>query len=90
MKPKHRPSGPAQPQRELLKAREEKVVLDANLNKTQVVSVGAAGPASKQPGFYCKACDCVVKDSTNYLDHINGKKRKDSIWQNATVFRANQ
>jgi hypothetical protein len=63
------------PQRELLKAREEKVVLDANLNKTQVVSVGAAGPASKQPGFYCKTCDCVIKDSANYLDHINGKKR---------------
>jgi U4/U6.U5 tri-snRNP component SNU23 len=78
LKPKfHRSSTSAQPQRELLKARDEKIVLDANLNKTQVVSVGAAGPASKQPGFYCKACDCVVKDSTNYLDHINGKKRKE-------------
>jgi U4/U6.U5 tri-snRNP component SNU23 len=76
LKPKYRPSAPAQPQRELLKAREEKIVLDANLNKTQVVSVGAAGPASKQPGFYCKVCDCTLKDSTNYLDHINGKKRK--------------
>jgi hypothetical protein len=77
LKPKYqRSSTPAQPQRELLKARDEKIVLDANLNKTQVVSAGASGAASKQPGFYCKACDCVVKDSTNYLDHINGKKRK--------------
>ncbi|KAI8026871.1 Zinc finger matrin-type protein 2 [Camellia lanceoleosa] len=22
-------------------------------------------------------CECVVKDSANYLDHINGKKRSD-------------
>ncbi|GAB5589255.1 zinc finger [Umbelopsis nana] len=88
LKPKHRPSGPAQPQRELLKAREEKVVLDANLNRTQVVSVGAAGPASKQPGFYCKACDCVVKDSTNYLDHINGKKHQRNLGMSMRVERA--
>jgi len=88
LKPKHRPSGPAQPQRELLKAREEKIVLDANLNKTQVVSVGAAGPASKQPGFYCKECDCVVKDSTNYLDHINGKKHQRNLGMSMRVERA--
>ncbi|KAI9287873.1 hypothetical protein BC943DRAFT_358370 [Umbelopsis sp. AD052] len=89
LKPKYqRSSTPAQPQRELLKARDEKVVLDANLNKTQVVSTGAAGPASKQPGFYCKACDCVVKDSTNYLDHINGKKHQKNLGMSMKVERA--
>ncbi|RUS13862.1 zinc finger matrin-type protein 2-like protein [Jimgerdemannia flammicorona] len=72
------------PPRDLLKAREEKVVLDANLNKTQVVQ-SAAGLASKQPGYYCKVCDCTVKDSVNYLDHINGKKHQKAMGMSMRV-----
>lgn len=62
--------------KELLKMREGKLQLDANLGKTQVVMAGASGEASRQPGFYCKACDIVCKDSAGYLDHLNGRKRK--------------
>ncbi|CAG8560056.1 5353_t:CDS:2 [Racocetra fulgida] len=74
LKPKYSESSISDQPRDLLRARTERVILDANLNKTQVVQ--STSIASKQPGFYCKECDCVVKDSVNYLDHINGKKHQ--------------
>jgi U4/U6.U5 tri-snRNP component SNU23 len=59
--------------KEALKAREEKVDIDSNVGKVQVVQ---AADSRKQPGFYCKACDITIKDSVTWIDHLNGRKRK--------------
>ncbi|KAI9253370.1 hypothetical protein BDA99DRAFT_519600 [Phascolomyces articulosus] len=74
--------------KELMKMRENRLSLDSNLGKIQVVQGGASGEASRQPGFYCKACDIVVKDSVNYLDHINGRKHQQNVGVQLKVERA--
>lgn len=55
----------------MLKARDYRPDLDSRLGKTVMVA-GARDAAS---GYHCKVCDCVLKDSKTYLDHINGRKR---------------
>ena len=57
-----------------MKRRDHDLELDKNLGKTMVVqNPGGRGPG--QPGFYCEACNRTYKDSTGYLDHINGRAR---------------
>ena len=36
----------------------------------QVVSVTM--PLAQQAGYFCNVCDCILRDSQSYLDHING------------------
>ena len=54
-----------------LKARDRELDLEARLGKQQMVVAGAA--PSQQAGYYCSVCDCTLRDSQSYLDHINGK-----------------
>ncbi|KAI8024347.1 Zinc finger matrin-type protein 2 [Camellia lanceoleosa] len=66
--------------------RDYEVDLDSRLGKTQVVTPIA--PLSQQAGYYCSVCECVVKDSANYLDHINGKKHQRALGMSMRVERA--
>ncbi|XP_068663463.1 uncharacterized protein [Aristolochia californica] len=73
-------------QRKPLKHRDFEVDLSSRLGKTQVVTPIA--PLSQQAGYYCSVCECVVKDSANYLDHINGKKHQRALGMSMRVERA--
>lgn len=82
---KSKSKGPAV-QRKPLKHRDYQVDLESRLGKTQVVTPIA--PLSQQAGYFCSVCECVVKDSANYLDHINGKKHQRALGMSMRVERA--
>ncbi|KAG0379471.1 zinc finger, matrin-type 2 [Mortierella sp. AD032] len=54
----------------------QRLNLESAIGKSQVVQ---GGPSGRAPGFYCQLCDCVLKDSTAYMDHKNGKKHLKNL-----------
>lgn len=50
------------------------------IGQTEVVKPVAGNTAG---GFFCEVCKCLLKDSSSYLDHINGKKRE--FWYQSFV-----
>ena len=41
-------------------------------------------------GFHCKVCDCYLKDSLTYLDHVNGRKHQRKLGYTMRVERSTE
>ncbi|KAM0789501.1 hypothetical protein ACM66B_000320 [Microbotryomycetes sp. NB124-2] len=85
-KPKRRKEDLPKPT-ELMKARDNPLELDKNLNKTIIVNAGA-GSGPGQPGFFCDVCKRTLKDSLRYLEHINGRSHLRRLGQTTKVAKS--
>lgn len=59
---------------ETLKRRADEAAIgkiEERINEKRIVTNSTA--KEMQGGFFCETCDCLLKDSTAYLDHINGR-----------------
>jgi U4/U6.U5 tri-snRNP component SNU23 len=91
-------AGPEKSERAFLKARKSKVDIDSKVGSTEMVSAEAAattatgdiadGVTKTGVGWHCKVCDCFLKDSHTYLDHINGRKHQRSLGFSMRVERS--
>ena len=92
--------GPERSDRAFLKARRQKVDMDSKVGSTQIVSAELATKTSTGigkigddvtktgVGWHCKVCDCFLKDSHTYLDHINGRKHQRKLGYSMRVERS--
>lgn len=58
-------------QRQYLRGRDLKLDLTKNLNKFKIVTESTH--KKDQAGYWCNVCECSLRDSQTYLDHINGR-----------------
>jgi len=63
-------AGPSGSSRAFVKRRETNLNLTSAIGKTQIISDN--GCRQKGGGWFCDVCDCILKDTSSYLDHING------------------
>ena len=77
-------AGPSGSKRAYLKARSTTKVsgIDELVGTSTVVAdapPAGAAVSKNGVGWHCAVCDCYLKDSTAYLDHINGKKHQRAL-----------
>lgn len=70
-------------QRTYLKQRTIDLNLDKNMGKSQVVTAHTIKPM--QGGYWCSVCECLLKDSATYLDHVNGRRHNRNLGMNMKV-----
>ena len=61
-------------QRAPLQRRTEDLQLTKFVNTRQVITGAEAMAGNMAGAYYCKVCECALRDSQNYLAHINGRK----------------
>lgn len=89
-RPEFRPAeqgalGPAGSKRSFLKSREATLGLDSHAGKSRVLT--EPDGKMKGTGWYCDVCDCLLRDSSSYLDHINGIKHQRKLGYSMRVER---
>ncbi|XP_065827015.1 zinc finger matrin-type protein 2-like [Oscarella lobularis] len=72
----------------LLKPRSDDVAGDLESTVGKSIMISNDPVSQSAAGFYCKICDCVVKDSINYLDHVNGRKHQRNLGMSMKVERS--
>lgn len=70
-------------QRTFLKQRTQDLALDKNLGKSMVVTQHTIKPM--QGGYWCSVCECLIKDSAAWLEHINGRRHNRNLGMNMKV-----
>mmetsp|Transcript_30686 Transcript_30686/g.64992 ORF Transcript_30686/g.64992 Transcript_30686/m.64992 type:complete len:245 (+) Transcript_30686:65-799(+) len=70
-------------QRTFLKQRTNDLELDKNLGKSQVVTEHTIKPM--QGGYWCSVCECLIKDSAAWLEHVNGRRHNRNLGMNMKV-----
>merc|ERR1712014_470480 len=70
-------------QRTYLKQRSFELDLEKNLGKAQVVTAHTIKPL--QGGYWCSVCECLLKDSSAYLEHVNGRRHNRNLGMNMKV-----
>jgi U4/U6.U5 tri-snRNP component SNU23 len=79
-------AGPMGSDRAFLNARQSKIDLDEKVGKVEIIKPGEAN-SNHGPGFWCEVCQSLLRDSTSYLNHINGKNHQRALGYSMRVER---
>ena len=79
-------AGPAGSSRAFVQQRKTKLNLENAVGKTKIIT--ETGLHQKAGGWFCDVCNCLLKDSAGYLDHINGKKHQRALGFSMRVERS--
>jgi len=70
-------------QRTYLKQRSSDLELGKNLGQSKTITAHTIKPM--QGGYWCSVCECLIKDSASYLEHVNGRRHNRNLGMNMKV-----